>query len=124
MGKGVTFKSDSEGTPNYGWMSTAKIYTGQVAAATGLTGNQDIPSSVVSVPHRLQDLLAAGELKRITVVLHDGAGKRTNRTLYMASEQVATFRNPVATGGLIGATIDGKTVLSVSIPRKSSNRLA
>ncbi|MEG4815627.1 hypothetical protein [Microcoleus sp. K5-D4] len=124
MAKGVTFRSESEGTPTYGWISRAKIYTGALIVATGLAGEQDIPSAAVPVPWRLEDLLAAGEIKRVTAVLDDGAGKRTARTLYIASDQVPNFRNPVTNGGLIGATIDGKTVLSASIPRKSSSRLA
>lgn len=124
MPKGVTFRSDSAGTPTYGWISKAKIYTGAMIVGTGLSGDQQIPSAAVPVPWRLQDLLAAGELKRVTAVLDDGAGKRTNRTLYIASDQIANFRNPIANGGIIGGTIDSKTILSASIPRKASSRLA
>lgn len=124
MPKGLVFVG--ENTIAYGFISRAKIYnTPEIQAATGLK-SVDLPdtASGVKVPWRLQDLLQAGELKRVTVVLNDGAGKRTNRNLYITKGSVATFRKLSTEGGLIGQTIDSKKVLSASIPRKASFALA
>lgn len=122
MPKGLVFVG--ENTVAYGFISNAKIYVNELQGATGLK-SVTLPdtTSGVKVPWRLQDLLQAGELKRVVAVLDDGAGKRTNRTLYITKASVATFRNTTANNGLVGATIDSKTVLSVSIPRKASSRL-
>ena len=122
MPKGLVFVG--ENTVAYGFISNAKIYTDAIQGATGLK-SVVLPdtTSGVKVPWRLQDLLQAGELKRVAAVLNDGAGKATNRTLYITRASVATFRNTTANNGLIGATIDGKIVKSVSIPRKASFRL-
>ena len=122
MPKGLVFVG--ENTVAYGFVSNAKVYTAELQAATGLKSvNLPDTTSGVKVPWRLQDLLQAGELKRITAVLDDGAGKRTNRSLYITKASVATFRNLSTAGGLVGATIDSKKVLSVSMPRKASFRL-
>ena len=122
MPKGLVFVG--ENTIAYGYVSNAKIYTPELQGATGLKPvNLPDSTSGVKIPWRLEDLLQAGELKRVTAVLDDGAGKRTNRNLYITKASVATFRNPVGANGLVGATIDGKKVLSVSIPRKASFRL-
>jgi hypothetical protein len=123
MPKGLVFVG--ENTTSYGFVSSAKIYTPELQGATGLK-SVDLPdtTSGIKVPWRLTDLLQAGELKRVTAVLDDGAGKRTNRNLYITKASVATFRNTIANNGLVGATIDGKKVLSVSMPRKASFRLA
>lgn len=122
MPKGLVFVG--ENTVAYGFVSNAKVYTPEIQGATGLK-SVDLPdaTSGVKVPWRLQDLLQEGELKRVTVVLDDGAGKRTNRTLYITKSSVANFRKPVGANGLIGATVDGKKVLSASIPRKASYSL-
>lgn len=122
MAKGLVFVG--EDTIAYGFVSNAKIYTTELQGATGLK-SVDLPdaTSGVKVPWRLQDLLQAGELKRVTAVLDDGAGKRTNRNLYITKASVATFRGLATANGLVGATIDGKKVLSVSIPRKASYSL-
>lgn len=122
MPKGLVFVG--ENTVAYGFVSNAKIYTDTLQGATGLK-SVDLPdtTSGVKVPWRLQDLLQAGELKRVVAVLDDGAGKTTNRTLYITKGSVATFRNKTGANGLVGATIDGKVVKSVSIPRKASFRL-
>ncbi|MEK0177728.1 hypothetical protein [Microcoleus anatoxicus] len=110
---------------NYGFVSSAKIYTLELQTATGLKPvNLPDTTSGIRVPWRLEDLLQAGELKRVTVVLDDGAGKRTNRNLYITKSSVVTFRKPSTEGGLIGQTIDSKKVLSASIPRKASFALA
>jgi hypothetical protein len=123
MPKGLVFVG--EGTIAYGFTSNAKIYVDALQGATGLKSvNLPDATSGVKVPWRLEDLLQAGELKRVTAVLNDGAGKRTNRTLYISKGSVATFRNKSTENGLVGATIGGKTVVSVSIPRKASSRLA
>jgi hypothetical protein len=123
MPKGLVFVG--EDNVAYGFVSNAKIYETALQGATGLKSvNLPDSTSGVKIPWRLQDLLQAGELKRVTAVLNDGAGKRTNRTLYITKASVATFRNTSANNGLVGATIGGKTVLSVSIPRKASLRLA
>lgn len=118
MPKGLIF----QGTDVfYGFISNAKIYTPELEAATGLRAKTlPDPATGINAPWRLEDLLQAGELKRVTVVLDDGAGKRTNRSLFISKAAVATFRQPSTAGGLIGATIDSKTVLSASIPRKAS----
>lgn len=122
MPKGLVFVG--ENTISYGFVSNAKIYTDALQGATGLKSvNLPDTTSGVKVPWRLQDLLQAGELKRVNAVLSDGAGKTTNRTLYITKASVATFRNTTAANGLVGATIAGKVVKSVSIPRKSSFRL-
>ncbi|MEG3859177.1 hypothetical protein [Microcoleus sp. herbarium12] len=119
MPKGLVFVG--EDTVAYGFISNAKVYTPELQAATGLKP-VILPdtTSGVKVPWRLQDLLQAGELKRVTVVLDDGAGKRTNRSLFISKASVATFRNLSTAGGLIGAIIDSKRVVSASIPRKAS----
>jgi len=121
MPKGLVFVG--ENTVAYGFVSNAKIYTTELQGATGLKP-VNLPDATVRVPWRLQDLLQAGELKRVTAVLDDGAGKRTNRNLFITKASVATFRNLVGSNGLVGAIIDGKKVLSVSIPRKASFRLS
>ncbi|MEG3838929.1 hypothetical protein [Microcoleus sp. herbarium14] len=119
MPKGLVFVG--EGTVAYGFISSAKVYTPELQAATGLKPvNLPDATTGVKVPWRLQDLLQAGELKRVTVVLDDGAGKRTNRSLFISKGSVATFRNLSTAGGLIGAIVDSKKVLSASIPRKAS----
>jgi len=119
MPKGLVFIGGQN--INYGYVSNAKIYTDAILAATGIK-MVDLPdtASGVTVPWRLPDLLQAGELRRVNVVLNDGAGKRTNRTLYITKDSVSEFRKTSANGGLIGATIDGKVVLSASMPRKAS----
>ncbi|WP_341737296.1 hypothetical protein [Microcoleus sp. CAWBG640] len=119
MPKGLVFVGGDN--INYGFVSSAKIYTPGLQTATGLKP-VSLPdtTSGVNVPWRLEDLLQAGELKTVTVVLDDGAGKRTNRNLYITKGSVATFRKPSTEGGLIGQTIDSKKVLSASIPRKAS----
>jgi len=123
MPQGLVFVG--EDTIAYGFVSNAKIYADAIQGATGLKSvNLPDATSGVRIPWRLEDLLQAGELKRVTAVLNDGAGKKTNRTLYITKASVATFRNKFTENGLVGATIDGKTVLSVSIPRKASFRLA
>jgi len=122
MPKGLVFVG--ENNIPYGFVSNAKVYTTELQGATGLKSvTLPDPTSGVKIPWRLQDLLQAGELKRITAVLDDGAGKRTNRTLFITKASVATFRNLSSANGLVGATIDAKKVLSVSIPRKASFRL-
>lgn len=122
MPKGLVFVG--ENTVAYGFISNAKVYTEAIQGATGLKSvNLPDTTSGVRVPWRLQDLLQAGELRRVSAVLDDGAGKVTNRTLYITRASVATFRNTIAANGLVGATIDGKIVKSVSIPRKASFRL-
>src|SRR6476469_4618764 len=110
MAKGLVFVG--ENNIAYGYVSNAKIYTTELQGATGLKP-VDLPDTAngVRVPWRLQDLLQAGELKRVTAVLDDGAGKRTNRNLYITKGSIATFRNKTANNGLVGATIDSKTVL-------------
>jgi len=122
MPKGLVFIGQNN--INYGYVSNAKIYTEAILGATGIK-SVTLPdtASGVKIPWRLPDLLQAGELKRVSVVLNDGAGKRTNRTLYITKASVSEFRKLSTAGGLIGATIDGKVVLSVSIPRKASFRL-
>ena len=122
MPQGLVFIGDNNIA--YGFVSNAKVYTPQIQGATGLKSVK-LPdtTSGVKIPWRLQDLLQAGELKRVTAVLDDGAGKRTNRNLYVTKASVATFRNFNTENGLIGATVDGKKVLSVSLPRKASFRL-
>lgn len=119
MPKGLTFTGQNN--IKYGFVSSAKIYTQELQAATGLK-SVTLPSTTddVAVPWRLQDLLQAGELRRVVAVLDDGAGKRTNRSFFISKASVATFRNLNTAGGLIGATIDSKKVLSVSLPRKAS----
>ncbi|MEG4441975.1 hypothetical protein QUB47_19040 [Microcoleus sp. AT9_B5] len=123
MGKGVYFASN--GTNVYGYVANFKseVYTGAIATATGLTQG-DMPRPAVPVPWRLQDLLQARVIRRVVVVLNDGLNKRTNRTLYVTAEKAPTIRNLNTAGGLVGATLGGKTILSASIPRKSSSRLA
>ena len=120
MPKGLTF--GGTGTAIYGFISRSSIYQGAIATATGLTPG-DIPRAGLPVPWRLQDLLQAGELKRVVVVLQDGLNKRTSRTLYIAKENIPTFRLSSTAGGLIGAILAGKTIISASIPRKASFRL-
>lgn len=122
MPKGLVFVGEKK--ISYGFVSNSKIYTSDLQSSTGLKPvNLPGDPDGVKVPWRLVDLLQAGELKRVTVVLNDGAGKRTNRNLYIKKAAVATFRNSKAANGLIGATIDGKTILSASIPRKASYSL-
>lgn len=122
MPKGLVFIGEKN--INYGYVSNAKVYTPALLAATGikLVTLPDTASGV-KVPWRLQDLLQAGELKRISVVLNDGTGKRTNRTLYITKASVSEFRKLSTAGGLVGATVDGKVVLSASLPRKASYSL-
>lgn len=122
MPKGLVFVGQNSIV--YGYVSNAKIYTEALLNATGIK-SVTLPdtASGVKIPWRLPDLLQAGELKRVSVVLDDGAGKRTNRTLYITKASVGEFRKLSAAGGLIGETIDGKVVLSASIPRKASFRL-
>ncbi len=119
MPKGLVFVGESN--INYGFVSSAKIYTPELQAATGLKP-VSLPdaTSAVNVPWRVQDLLQAGELKRVVVVLDDGAGKRANRSLFITKGSIPTFRKLSTESGLIGQTIDGKKVVSASIPRKSS----
>ncbi len=124
MPKGLVFVG--EGTIVYGFVSSAKIYsTPEIQAATGLKSvNLPDTTSGVKVPWRLQDLLQAGELKRVVAVLDDGAGKRTNRSLFITKGSIPIFRKLSTESGLIGQTIDGKKVISASIPRKASYMLA
>lgn len=119
MPKGLVFTGGSN--INYGFVSSAKIYTPELQTATGLKP-VSLPdtTSEVAVPWRLQDLLQAGEIKRVVAVLDDGAGKRTNRSLFISKASVSTFRKLSTEGGLIGQTIDGKKIVSASIPRKAS----
>jgi hypothetical protein len=123
MPKGLVFVG--ENTEAYGFVSSAKIYnTPAIQAATGLK-NVDLPdtTSGVRVPWRLQDLLQAGELRRVSVVLDDGASKRTARSLYVTKASITTFRRKSTEGGLIGVSINGKTVVSASLARKASYSL-
>ncbi|MEG4427073.1 MULTISPECIES: hypothetical protein [unclassified Microcoleus] len=121
MAKGLVF--DGLNNKGYGFISRAAIYKDAIASATGLTEAEQIPRTGLPVPWRLQDLLQAGELKSVTVVLSDGTSKKTNRRLYITNAKIPTFRNLSTAGGLVGATLGGKTILSATIPRKASFRL-
>ena len=123
MPKGLVFVG--ENTEPYGFISHAKIYdTPAMQTATGLKSvNLPDATSGVIVPHRLQDLLQAGELKTIVAVVNDGAGKRSNRNLFVTKGSLPNFRKKSTEGGLIGLTIGGKTILSASIPRRASYSL-
>lgn len=119
MPKGLVFVGQSN--INYGFVSSAKIYTSELETATGLKPvNLPDTTSGVTVPWRLQDLLQGGEIKRVVAVLDDGAGKRTNRSLFISKASIPTFRKLSTEGGLIGLLIDSKKVVSASIPRKAS----
>ena len=123
MPKGLVFVGQN--AEPYGFISNAKIYnTPAMRVATGLemATLPDTTSGVI-VPHRLEDLLQAGELRSVVVVVNDGAGKRSNRSLFVTKAKVLTFRKKSTEGGLIGLPIDGKTVLSASIPRRASYSL-
>jgi hypothetical protein len=120
MPKGLIFVGQN--SEAYGFLSRSALYADAVIqTATGIKST-DLPDAAqgVPVPYRLQDLLQAGELKCVVAALDDGAGKRTNRRLYCVAESLGTIKNKSANGGLVGATIAGKTVKSVSVARKAS----
>ena len=121
MPKGLSFVDENQDT--YGFISASGVYSDAIIQnATGIKP-VDLPDVAVRVPYRLQDLLQVGVLKTIIVTLDDGAGKRTNRRLYCAAIKMGTIKNKSGSGGLVGGTVAGKIVKSVSLARKASFRL-
>ncbi|MEG4501285.1 hypothetical protein QUB05_21005 [Microcoleus sp. F10-C6] len=109
---------------DYAFYSNAKVYEDTaIAAATGILAAPSLPNATHPCPYRIEDLLQARVMYAVKVRLKDGtAGKTTNRRLYISKEKRLTYRS-ASPAGLVGAIIDGKTVLSAMIPRKASFRI-
>ncbi|MEG3842593.1 hypothetical protein [Microcoleus sp. herbarium14] len=117
MPKGLLVES---GTRDYGFISRSNVYTPQIAAATGITPVESIPSGTVPCPYRISDLLQAGVMFTATAVMSNGPGKRISRRLFVSSTKKTTYRLLSAANGLIGLQLGGKTIVSVSRSRKAS----